>query len=500
MKKCQVKFALFVGILFMGNALSARAQDDPAARLERLEREIAELKKAHDKTSASKRDEPTISHSNGRFTLTSADGNNSIALRAIVQADAAYYDQDEAGPLTTDYRRGSIGSSPNRENTAARDLSDSIYFRRARFGFEGVLARDFGYRIMVELGGAGTEGQGRINAAWLAYNGFSPLSFQLGAFSPPSNLEDGMSVTDTLFLERSTASEISRALGGADGRIGFGVRSKGRRWMGAMTFTTRTVAEAEVYDAQRAFVGRAAYLALTTDDANLHVGVNGTYILHPADQGVNTTGTRYGVRLRDRPELRVDSTRLIDTGTLAADHAFAAGLELAGNWRNFYAQAENFWYGIDRPSGTDARFGGYYFQGSWIVTGEARRYNMNTASYQAPRPSKPFGAEGGTGAWELGLRFSSMDLNDNVGLAGTAPVTNSVRGGKQEIWTAGVNWYAISNVRLSLEFLHVDVDRLNPASVPGNPTPFGAPPATPPIGVRIGQSYNAVAMRTQFSF
>jgi hypothetical protein len=36
------------------------------------------------------------------------------------------------------------------------------------------------------------------------------------------------------------------------------------------------------------------------------------------------------------------------------------------------------------------------------------------------------------------------------------------------------------------------VDRLNPAG-PGNPTPFGAPPA-------IGQDLDVYAVRTQFSF
>jgi phosphate-selective porin OprO/OprP len=48
-------------------------------------------------------------------------------------------------------------------------------------------------------------------------------------------------------------------------------------------------------------------------------------------------------------------------------------------------------------------------------------------------------------------------------------------------------------------YLMIDVDRLNPAG-PGNPTPFGAPPATPPVGVQIGQDLDVYAVRTQFSF
>jgi phosphate-selective porin OprO/OprP len=199
--------------------------------------------------------------------------------------------------------------------------------------------------------------------------------------------------------------------------------------------------------------------------------------------------------------LRVDSTRLIDTGSIDADSAYAAGIELAGNWRNFQAQAENFWFGVDRRNSTaqDPTFGGYYVQGSWLITGESRRYVMANGAYQSPRPRLPFNSSGGTGAWELALRFSHADFNFEEGLAGVAPTADSVRGGEQDVWTLGINWYATANVKFMLNYLRVDVDRLNPAG-PGNLTPFGAAPATPPIGVQIGQSYNAFALRSQFNF
>ena len=64
---------------------------------------------------------------------------------------------------------------------------------------------------------------------------------------------------------------------------------------------------------------------------------------------------------------------------------------------------------------------------------------------------------------------------------------------------AGVNWYLNSNVKLMLNYLHVDVDRLNPAGLE-NPAPFGPSPATPPLGVDIGQTFDIYALRSQFSF
>jgi phosphate-selective porin OprO and OprP len=467
-----------------------------------IQADVDKLAQNADRVKLSAQEAPRWTLANGRPTITSADGRSSLSVRALVQADLGHYDQDPPGPLATDFRRGSTGAVGNREISAARDLSDGMYFRRARFGVEGVIARNFNYRLMLELGGAGTEGPTRINDAWIGYTGIAPFTIQLGAFSPPANLEDGTTPDDQLFMERATSSELSRAMAGADGRIGVGIRGSGARWFGSLTYTTRTVNDAEVFDSQTALVGRAAALVASGNDYNLHLGLSGTYVIHPADQGADATGARYGIRFRDRPELRIDSTRLIDTGTINADHAYAAGAELAGNWRNFFLQAENFWFGIERPKPTtlsNPKFNGYYVEGSWVLTGESHRYNMATASYQNPRPYVPFSSQGGWGAWELAMRYSHTDLNSNAGLPGSASTSNSIRGGEQSIYTVGLNWYLNANLKLLFDYSRIKVDRLNPART-GSPTPFGDAPGTPPFGVQIGQDLNTYALRTQFSF
>ena len=447
------------------------------------------------------RDRPTVGFVGGRPTFTSADGRSSLAIRANVQMDAAHYDQSSAGPLSADFRRGSVGATANRENNAAQDLSNGAYFRRARLGVEGVIARDFNYRLLLELGGAGTEGPTRINDAWFSYTGFAPFGIQVGAFAPAANLEDGTTPEDLVFIERATPSELSRALGGADGRLAIAFKAGGARWMSSLALTSRTVNDAEVSASQLATVGRVGVLVATSDDYNVHLGLSGTYVFTPPDQGSGVTTGRYGLRFRDRPEIRVDSTRLIDTGSIDANHAYAAGVEFATNWRNLWVQGENFWYGIERRQPTsisNPHFSGYYVEGSWVLTGERHRYNPATGSYQSPRPFKPFARDGGPGAWELALRYSHSDLDANAGMHGAALV-GSVRGGVQSVWVAGVNWYLNPNLRVLFDYLRIQVDRLNPAGH-GNLTPFGASPLTPPLGAQIGQDLNVYAIRTQFSF
>lgn len=463
---------------------------DTAVKLEELSATVHRQQLAE-------QDKPRLTFVANRPAITSPDGRSSIALRSLVQLDAAAYDQEHVSG--TDYPRGSVGSS-GRETEAATDLSNGTNFRRARIGVEGIFARDFAYRFMAEFGGSGTESQTRINDAWVSYTGFAPFTLQAGAFSPPANMDDGTSPEDSLFIERATPSELSRALAGADGRIGLGVRGGGARWMGALTLTGGVAGESETFDEQRAVVGRLGLLALTATDYNLHLGASGSYVFRLADQGNGATGGPFTSRWRDRPEMRVDSTRLIDTGSIPADGAYAAGVEFGANWRNLYLQAENFWYGVQRRNSTldDPEFGGYYVQGSWILTGESRRYNAANGSFQNLRPLIPFSGNGGPGAWEIAWRYSHSDLDFEPGMGGLPPDADGIRGGTQDILSVGLNWTVNTNLRFLLDYSQVEVDRLNPASLTS--LPFGPAPATPPAGVEIGQDLDIYALRTQFSF
>jgi phosphate-selective porin OprO/OprP len=136
-------------------------------------------------------------------------------------------------------------------------------------------------------------------------------------------------------------------------------------------------------------------------------------------------------------------------------------------------------------------FSGWYVEGSWAVTGERRVYNASTAAFDGPAPAHPFSLKDGTyGAVELALRYSEADLNFHAGAPGTAPSVSAIRGGEQRIWAVGVNWYFNPVFRVMLDLDHVTIDRLSP-----NAAAYGTP-----VGAQIGQTFNAVAVRTQAAF
>ena len=61
-----------------------------------------------------------------------------------------------------------------------------------------------------------------------------------------------------------------------------------------------------------------------------------------------------------------------------------------------------------------------------------------------------------------------------------AVAANQVRGGEQDIWTIGVNWYINNTVKAQLNYQDVSIERLNAA------------------GLDIGQDIDQVSMRMQF--
>lgn len=418
------------------------------------------------------------------------------ALHGYVQVDAAGYDQAPAGPIETDYRRGEVGTA----NDGARDLQSGVLLRRVRIGGDGTWGPDIAYRTVFELGGTGNQDEARIAEVWVAYDRFAPWVIQAGAFPQPSNMEDATSASANLFLERATAADIARNLGAGDGRIGVTVKRVDARTFAAISLTGPVIDHAPDAAPRAAIVGRFSRAVRAGPDLQLYLGGSATFVLSPSKKDRRNGVETFPVRLRGPAELRVDETPLIDTGDIDASHARVLGLQFAAQRGRFTAQAEAFRFDIDRRKDTglpDPHFAGWYAKAAWVLTGERRRYDTGRAAFWFPKAERPVGQ--GWGVWEVAARYSRMNLNYRAGEEGAAPPPGGVRGGDQKILAGSLEWYPGNRFRFILNVMRVSVDRLNPAG-PRNPEPFGPPPYTPPVGVEIGQKYNAVALRARYAF
>ena len=435
-----------------------------------------------------------VQTSGNRFGLESADGRYSIYLSTQLHFDAGDYVSYHPDSAANGTAHGISQATPH-------DLNSGVNARRARFGFLGKLAGDWGYTFVYDFGGSQDSGSGGTNSAgiekaYLTYNGFNkgsvPLAFDLGYQDVPFTLDEATSSNDILFMERASSQVIAANVAAGDNRSAFGVRSNGDRYWAGIYLTGPTSGTTHAFPEQYGAFGRFTYQVVQTPETTLHVGVNLEGLLKPPTTGgtATNTGTR-SIALSDRPELRLDPTTIINTGQFGTaanpvTNASVYGLELAGNWRNFFFQGEGFNYTVSRQGLPDNNFWGGYLQGAWTITGEQHKYIPGSGAYGAINPEHPFSLSPfGWGAWELAARYSIMNLNDNTssGLKGgaAAGAGNGIIGGRQQVVTLGVNWYVNSNIKFLLNYLHGTIDK---SSTSGE----------------NGASFDAVAMRTQVAF
>ena len=412
-----------------------------------------------------------LSFPQGRPTFASADGRYSAAVGLQLHYDFGGTFQGSRAPDTR---------AVPRLNTFGENL------RRARIPFV-FKYEDFQANITPDFGGS-PDGSPTLFEASVNWNPVKPLVATVGYYKPQLTLQDSMSSNDFLFLERPSIVEIARNISAGDARAVAGARWGGERYFLAGyltggTYGSQTAALATPQ--QTGGVLRLAGRPVATGDWDVHFGVSASEAFR-----IQRTASGQTLNLQDRPELRIDQNRLISTGALNANSAGEYGPEFGVRWRNLLLQGEYIRLNVDRfglagaanPPGLN--FSGGYVEGSWVITGEPRRYVAASGAFGGPHPERPFSLKtGGTGAFELVGRYSHADLNDRVTRGVAQAVTGGVFGGQQDVYAVGLNWYPNDQLRFMLDYDIVNVDRLNAAGT-----------------TQVGQRIQSVAVRAQAAF
>lgn len=206
-----------------------------------------------------------------------------------------------------------------------------------------------------------------------------------------------------------------------------------------------------------AYTGRITGRPWYDDGDFLHVGFSARY--------AGVAGHNQNAIFQTTPEAHLFPT-VISTGTFIADSDVKLDAEAAFVKGPFSLQSE---YIIDRVhtgSGStldDPSFHGYYAQAAWTLTGERRGWKPLDALFVNPTPSHDAFKNGGWGAWEVATRYSSIDLNDGAPGQGVA-------GGRMDILSLGLNWYANQNTKVMWDVSHADVHTGDPALGKGGET------------------------------
>lgn len=306
----------------------------------------------------------------------------------------------------------------------------------------------------------------RLFEAQASYIGLKPFRFTAGVFKTNFGLESVQGAGNTLFLERASIATITRNLAAGIQRVGVQAQADGPRYNASVALTGGRAGPGDDGN-QRAVVGRAAGLPIRTDETTLHLGVSGEWVFRPA----NERGKPRALGFSDREELQIDdAASSLSTRSIPAGSGGAFGPELALAWRQLWLQGEYYQILVnrqDRAGGGTLSFNGYYAQAAYTVLGKPRTWQPSTGAFTAPKPAEGFNpAAGQFGALEVGVRYSAVDLNDK-----------DLSGGRQQVYSAVVNWWPVEPLRFSLTYEH--------ANITGGPSP---------------RFLNAVAGRAQLQF
>lgn len=316
--------------------------------------------------------------------------------------------------------------------------------RRLRLGVEAEVLRDVEAVLIWNFGGV-PGSRSRLYQASLSFHGLDPFVVTAGVFKSHFSLEEMQSSGDTLFLERAAVVSAAAGIAAGSRRTGVQLRAGRDRWLVSAALTGGETGPGSD-SGQRGAAARVAGLPVQGQGFAVHLGLSGAVSWRPpSEEGMATVG------LSARPELAVDRwSSPLDAGSIAARQARTGGVEAGLGWRRLWAQSEAYRIEVDRAgtSGGTLGFSGWYASAAYTVLGTPRAWKPASAAWGAPTPP-PDGfnpARGQWGAVEIGARISELHLSDA-----------EIRGGRQRVWTAGVNLWPVETVRVTLQYQHVAI-------------------------------------------
>lgn len=406
------------GTLLLNAApLLAETPDD---RVEALDQKVRVLERklelADEEAAAKAKQQASVSAGDTGVAIKSAGGDFELRFRGYVQVDS----------------RNFFGDSDNR-------LTNTFLVRKARPVFEGTFAKYFDYRLMPDFAGTSVS----LQDAYVDVKYWPAAQVRAGKFKAPVSLLRLQSDTDTVFTERALVTALSPD------------RDSGVQLGGAVLDNTVTYAVG-------VFNGVADGASSTTD-ANDRKDVAARLFFQPWYNAPGALqGLGFGVAGSTGHQETTDVNGLRSAGqatifayrssTTAANNVVANGnhsrlvpqLYYYKNNVGLIAEYARSKQDVQRGTAVAGlEHTAWDVEVNWVVTGE-------DASYKGIKPASSFApGKEGWGAFELGLRYGELDIDNQAFTLYADPATSV-----SEAKNVGVvlNWYLNRNVKLALDY------------------------------------------------
>ncbi len=322
-----------------------------------------------------------------------------------------------------------IGWVGRPDGVADRGLGFSNELRRGRIGVEGEMPGGFGYKFEVDFADAEID----IADALLSYDLSDNAGLVIGHHNNFQSLEELTSSRFLSFMERAAFTDAFNF----ERRVGVSANfSSGDLVANVGAFSDNIGDLAEFGDDNNSYSvdGRVVY-APKRGATQLHLGGSAHY--RDNNDVSDLTRTRY----RQRPFIHTSDVRFLATPSRVVGTETNYGLEAAMINGPFHAAAEANWLTPNVVAADNPTFFGGYIEAGFFLTGETRGYRNGV--FDRTKVLRPVN-KGGSGAFQINLRYDHLDLNDA-----------NIRGGKQQGYEASLIWIPQDHVRFLLNYGHL---------------------------------------------
>ncbi|MEP6390417.1 MAG: porin [Halioglobus sp.] len=192
------------------------------------------------------------------------------------------------------------------------------------------------------------------------------------------------------------------------------------------------------------YVGRATWVPYLSDNEStlLHLG-----------GGLRHSNAKEGVVVQVGPEFN-QAPDFLATDSLLPKESMTYQAEASLRSGPFWLHGEYARTDLESREYSDPSLDGYHITASWILTGEVRPYNYRVGIFK-PVPVARTVEQNGWGAWEIGARYSNMDMSEAPGSIFGADA------GDMDIWSLGLNWWLNPYLNVNLNYRFITLDRFD---------------------------------------
>lgn len=455
--------------LFLVDTNSSAPEKD---RLGDLEKKYNDLLKRLDKEKKAADDK----------AKTAANTFPTQKITGFTQLDTGYFNQDIQN-------RNVVG-----------DAQDGTGYRRLRLATQGKVAEFTSWQLEVDFATAGRPSffDNYINQGNLPVFG----DVRVGQFCQPFSIDSLTGFRNLVFLERSLpflAFVPFRRIGVQSSN---GTEDRMTNWQYSV-YRTGGFQNAPMGDNRNgvdfgdvggySVAGRITHLLWYDEPADdrylVHVGAGYTLGYLGANDAAGSASNRPFYQSRTSPEFGTlgnselpqgfgnavnGNPSFVDTGRFEANHFNLWGVEAMTQWGAWSVTGEYMATLVASPYG-DVFYDGGYLQAAYHLTGEHRIYDKKTGTLGKLVPFTdfiPLKKDGiaGWGAWEVGARWSYLDLRNpdflnghffNSGTGQYTGLLNAQGGGQLNDATLGITWFLNTHTKLQVNWIHAMLDSQN---------------------------------------